>query len=199
MTDLPEPLTPPECDLQDFPFMPLHVARLRDSDMAATVSSEALWHAALLWSASWHELPAASVPNDDHVLMRLCKFEGSVRRWRRIRPQVLHGFLLCDDGRFYHPLIAKLALNAWAKKLIMRRRLDRRIEIMSDEWAAIRSAIFLRDNFTCQYCGARGVRLECDHVVPVATGGPTAPENLVTACFTCNRSKGAKSIKEWMR
>ncbi len=31
MTDLPEPMTPPECDLQDFQFMPLMVLRLRKS------------------------------------------------------------------------------------------------------------------------------------------------------------------------
>lgn len=29
----------------------------------------------------------------------------------------------------------------------------------------------------------------CDHVLPVAAGGPTDMENLVAACFECNRQK----------
>lgn len=64
-------------------------------------------------------------------------------------------------------------------------------------WRALRSTVFERDDFTCCYCGARGVRLECDHIVPVADGGGHELENLTTACWHCNRSKGAKSLQEW--
>lgn len=66
-------------------------------------------------------------------------------------------------------------------------------------WSLIRSLIFQRDDYTCRYCGARGVRLECDHIVPVADGGAHTEANLATACFDCNRSKGSKSLKEWRR
>ena len=51
-SELPSPLTPPDCDLRDFPFMPLDVVRLRDSDLAATESAEAFRSAVLLWCAS---------------------------------------------------------------------------------------------------------------------------------------------------
>lgn len=64
-------------------------------------------------------------------------------------------------------------------------------------WAAIRALVFNRDNYTCRYCGSRGVRLECDHVVPVADGGLHDESNLVTACFPCNRSKAARSLSDW--
>jgi hypothetical protein len=64
-------------------------------------------------------------------------------------------------------------------------------------WEAIRSLIFRRDDYTCQYCGTRGGRLECDHVVPVADGGAHTDDNLMTACFGCNRSKGSKSLESW--
>lgn len=50
-------------------------------------------------------------------------------------------------------------------------------------------AILDRDNYTCRYCGARGVPMEIDHVFPEAKGGPTVAENLVTACEPCNRAK----------
>ncbi len=64
-------------------------------------------------------------------------------------------------------------------------------------WAVIRARIFKRDDYTCQYCGARGVKLECDHVVPVALGGGHEDENLATACLRCNRSKGHRILSVW--
>lgn len=66
------------------------------------------------------------------------------------------------------------------------------------EWSKIRAEVFARDDFTCRYCGERGKRLECDHVVPVARGGITAMSNLATACFGCNRSKRDKLLSEWL-
>ncbi len=55
----------------------------------------------------------------------------------------------------------------------------------------LRYKILVRDNFTCQYCGAKQpeVKLEVDHRIPVSKGGTNDPDNLVTACFDCNRGK----------
>ena len=64
-------------------------------------------------------------------------------------------------------------------------------------WVVIREAVFARDDFTCAYCGSRGGRLECDHIVPVSRGGGHEDSNLTTACFTCNRSKRDKLVSEW--
>ena len=55
-----------------------------------------------------------------------------------------------------------------------------------------RFEIFKRDGFRCKYCGAvpsDTVILEIDHVKPIAKGGTNDPDNLVTACFSCNRGK----------
>lgn len=61
-----------------------------------------------------------------------------------------------------------------------------------------RFEVFKRDKFTCQYCGksAPDVILEVDHVVPVAEGGTDDMLNLVTACFDCNRGKGARELSD---
>ena len=58
---------------------------------------------------------------------------------------------------------------------------------------ALRFAVLQRDGFTCQYCGASapGVTLEVDHMVPRSCGGKDEFENLIAACFDCNRGKGA--------
>jgi 5-methylcytosine-specific restriction endonuclease McrA len=53
-----------------------------------------------------------------------------------------------------------------------------------------RRAVFARDSWTCQYCGA-GAHLTVDHVIPRSRGGPSTWENIVTSCAPCNRRKGS--------
>lgn len=67
------------------------------------------------------------------------------------------------------------------------------------KWAEVRARIFARDNHTCRYCGATGVDLECDHVIPISRAGSNDDDNLVTACRPCNRAKRDKlvSLDEW--
>lgn len=60
--------------------------------------------------------------------------------------------------------------------------------------AFTRFNLFLRDEFCCQYCGAKG-ELTFDHVVPRAAGGITSWENVVAACSKCNLKKGSKSLR----
>ncbi|WP_137391190.1 HNH endonuclease [Rhodoligotrophos defluvii] len=55
--------------------------------------------------------------------------------------------------------------------------------------AFTRFNLFLRDRFTCQYCGARD-DLTFDHVIPRSKGGQTTWDNVVAACAPCNLAKG---------
>lgn len=61
-----------------------------------------------------------------------------------------------------------------------------------------RFEVFKRDSFTCQYCGrsAPDVLLEIDHIKPVADGGKNNVLNLITACWDCNRGKGARLLSD---
>lgn len=61
--------------------------------------------------------------------------------------------------------------------------------------AFTRFNLFLRDEFTCQYCGAQG-DMTFDHIIPRARGGLTTWENVVAACSPCNLRKGSKSLKQ---
>lgn len=63
------------------------------------------------------------------------------------------------------------------------------------------SQIHARDGHRCQYCGATelesGAKLHLDHLTPRSRGGLDAAENLVTACRSCNCSRGAKSLSQF--
>lgn len=59
--------------------------------------------------------------------------------------------------------------------------------------AFTRFNVFLRDRFTCQYCGTRD-DLTFDHLVPRSKGGQTTWDNVVTACSPCNLRKGDRLV-----
>lgn len=113
---LPAPPIPAEVDLRTFDDMPLDVRALRDSDTAAEVTDEAFRAAVMLWCSAWHQIPAASLPNDDQKLARLAGYGRDTRGWKRVREQALRGFQLCSDGRLYHLYMCAKAKKAFAKK-----------------------------------------------------------------------------------
>jgi len=66
-----------------------------------------------------------------------------------------------------------------------------------------RTNIYIRDDFTCQYCGKSVERdelrvsdLSFDHVVPSSRGGKTTWENIITSCKPCNKRKADRLPKE---
>lgn len=69
---------------------------------------------------------------------------------------------------------------------------------------SLRLNIFVRDKYTCQYCGwINGMAgtpdrvLHIDHVVSVFHGGTNKPDNLVTACHKCNLSKNRRIVSQY--
>lgn len=55
----------------------------------------------------------------------------------------------------------------------------------------LRFEVFKRDGFQCGYCGKQPPEaiLEVDHIEPKSKGGKDDINNLITACFDCNRGK----------
>jgi hypothetical protein len=118
----PAPLVLAEVDLRDFGFMPLDVLRLRDSDLMALATGDEFKAAVALWCVAWHQVPAASLPNDDRLLAR---YSGAGAAWRKVKAEALRGFVECADGRLYHATIAEKAREAWASKQAQRSRSSR--------------------------------------------------------------------------
>ena len=115
--NLQPPLTPPDCDLRDFGYMPLEIERLRHSSAwrRAKRKPALAFYMVNLWAGAFHEVPAGSIPDDDEAQADLAHCE--LRRWQRFKPDVLTGWVKCSDGRLYHKVVAEKALEGWIEKL----------------------------------------------------------------------------------
>lgn len=114
---LPTPPLPASVDLREFPYMPLEVARLRDSETSVRTKGDEFRCAVLLWCVSWHQVPAASLPDDDVLLADFAGFGRAVREWKRVKAGALRGFTRCADGRLYHGVVAAIAITSWGSLL----------------------------------------------------------------------------------
>lgn len=81
-------------------------------------------------------------------------------------------------------------------------RTQRFLKIHNKPVVFSRKNIYIRDNYTCQYCNKvyDVNELTYDHVIPkskwTGKGSPTSWTNIVTACIGCNRTKRDKTPKQ---
>jgi 5-methylcytosine-specific restriction endonuclease McrA len=89
------------------------------------------------------------------------------------------------------PMIHSVRISILVPKIVVLSFYERlpRLEVRFS-----RRNVFLRDNFTCQYCLRifPETQLNLDHVTPRDKGGRTSWENIVTSCFRCNTRKANK-------
>ncbi len=127
MTDLPAPLTPADCDLRGYEFMPLFGDRLFTSATWIGAKPEAKIAALRLW---WHsyakEVPAASLPDDDALLSDYAGYGVAVAAWKKVKASALRGWVKCSDGRLYHKTVAEIALESWSGRKESRTEADRK-------------------------------------------------------------------------
>jgi 5-methylcytosine-specific restriction endonuclease McrA len=79
-------------------------------------------------------------------------------------------------GSFPRPVVIRLVTYVRIPRDTHKRKITRR-------------AVFARDGWECQYCGAR-TSLTVDHVIPRSKGGGSGWDNIVASCAPCNRRKG---------
>jgi uncharacterized protein YdaU (DUF1376 family) len=105
---LPAPLISTDLYLGDkCKWLPLDTDRLARSIFMRIANNEQLGAAFRLWLLAWGEKPAGSLPNDDRWLSDAAKIDR--QRWSSQADVVLHGFVVCNDGRLYHPVICEIA------------------------------------------------------------------------------------------
>lgn len=113
--ELPDPLVPAECDCTDLDSFMLNVEKLMASELVAISSNEIVGAAVFLWCRAWKQRPSASLPDDDRVIAAFARLP--LAKFRKVRDQVLRGFVKCSDGRLYHRTLAAEAVRAWTHKL----------------------------------------------------------------------------------
>jgi len=126
----------------------------------------------------------------------------SVIDWQEAITKVWNG--LIDVVEVYDDIaIPSTAMTFRAPAVLRSRKMVKR----KHEVHFSRLNVFMRDHYTCQYCGAKGmgvelaeanfrirrrVELTYDHARPRSAGGKTEWENILTACTACNSEKGSK-------
>lgn len=161
-------------------FLDIDVGALEPEAFA--ILTRLVWQVAtnMVWTYSPPE-PDGRIINDDKQLARLTFVSNG--KWKKHKLAIL-GFFY-EDGDY-------LILDRdWIsiKSGFIRPSIA----------ASTRSEVMRRDSHTCVYCGDTSGPFDCDHIIPISRGGTTDAENLVCACSSCNRSKGAKTPEEWIK
>ena len=122
MPGLARPLTPPDCDVRDYPRMMVDIRRLQDSAFNRKASANPLaWMVGhKLWYRAFHQFPAGSLPTDEGELCSLAELGLDMKAFRKAKPLALHGWKECSDGRLYHAFVAEVVLEAWVDKLLLK-------------------------------------------------------------------------------
>ncbi|HYC00370.1 MAG TPA: hypothetical protein VEA35_18965 [Ramlibacter sp.] len=126
---LPDPLVPAEVDLNGYGFMPMLHHRVLQSTLFVKSTGDEFKAAFALWCAAWSEKPAGTLPEDEEMLEHLSR----AKAWKKVRARAMHGWILCSDGRYHHPVLATLAIEAWERREEFREKKDNQ-ETRQERW-----------------------------------------------------------------
>lgn len=115
MTALPAPLVPPECTMAGNDWFPLYFQRLRKSKWWRRASDMARARNVMLWGEAYQGAPAGSLPDDDDDLAEAAGFGMDVEAFLAAKAEILAPWVLCSDGRWYHPTTCEVVLEAWGE------------------------------------------------------------------------------------
>ena len=117
--------------------------------------------------------------------INVCTVRRAIVLLLKARAEVLEqgaATLHSERAKFARPTVIRLTTYVRVPRDAHRRKITRR-------------AVFARDQWTCQYCGARS-NLTVDHVIPRSKGGASSWENIVASCAPCNRRKGNALLRQ---
>lgn len=145
-----------------------------------------------LLAHAWDGDEPCTLPDDPTLLAQLSGL--GAKRWQAAGALIRAQFATVPDlpGRIRN----SQQFEIYCRQIIKREKKRGR---NGNRWRSLRARIFARDGYRCVYCGAKGVPLQCDHIIPQSRGGSNDPANLATACRMCNRSKADRTPEEWRR
>ncbi len=145
-----------------------------------------------------------AILNSDFTFHQKTNFRKAFSLLQRGKAEVL---------KYYNDKIVKLANGNTLPIPKILRLLSMVSIIHKREILYSKKNLFIRDNYTCGYCGEEfkkqikkrivtkeGKTIEVflteDHIIPESRGGKTSWTNCVTACSTCNQKKANKTPLE---
>lgn len=152
---------------------------LKLSDINLYSFGNSIQTAGVIWSGDG-EIFVTLLPGKDEDLSNFAVMPLTLEEWQLVMRQtdLLEVEMFAQDE------------TGIVKKLV--RKTQRTVD------ARMQWACFLRDNYTCRYCGRTGIPLTVDHVILWEKGGATILENLVTACRSCNSDRGNIEYDVWV-
>ncbi|WP_413289787.1 HNH endonuclease [Bdellovibrio sp. HCB337] len=122
--------------------------------------------------------------NSSYEPMRIVSWQKALILWFQDKVEILE----------YHTVFARSARTSYQMPSVLRLK----SYVRPRSTGAVRFCrenVYIRDNFTCQYCGDKLVakHLTLDHVVPASKNGKKTWTNVVSACRECNQRKANRT------
>ena len=124
--------------------------------------------------------------NSSYEPMRIVSWQKALILWFQGKVEVLE----------YHSVFARSISTSFKLPSVL--RLKTYVRGRTTHVRFCRENVYIRDNYTCQYCGDRFAtkQLTLDHVMPVSRAGKKDWYNVVSACRRCNQRKANKTPTE---
>ena len=131
-----------------------------------------------------------------HRVLLLNKANEPLRicSWKRALKLLLNGKARCEKS--ITNIEDYISINNTDIPKVIKLNYD--VAVPYRELPFCRINVYVRDDYTCQYCGKKlhSSELTLDHVYPKSRFGPDIWENIVTCCKECNQYKADKTPKE---
>jgi len=118
----PAPLVGEGVSMSGNDWFPLEFDRLRKSKWWRRASDTARARNIMLWGEAYKQVPAGSMPDDDDELAEAAGFGMDVDAFLAFKDEIMAPWVLCSDGRWYHPTVCEKVLEAWDRASDRRKR-----------------------------------------------------------------------------
>lgn len=96
-------------------WFPFYFDRLRKSKWWRRASDVARARNVMMWGEAFKAVPAGSLPDDDDELAEAAGFGMDVDAFLAAKAEIMAPWTLCADGRWYHPTVCEVVLDAWER------------------------------------------------------------------------------------
>lgn len=145
----------------------------------------------LVLNRCWQPIHTCSVRRALHLLCLGRAQAVQVEGEARFATHDIDSWIAYSMGAAGEGVIHGIRRSLWAPRIVVLGLYDKlpRLEVKFS-----RRNVFLRDQFTCQYCSKvlPEHQMNLDHVIPRDKGGRTTWDNIVTSCVRCNSRKANK-------